>query len=114
VCKDLVIRNNWVAGAVWAGMTLPAHACGGSNENRRNNTVHSVRFEKHGSAFAVYPDASDPSQNGPNGCIEASDLRAYKSMAGVVVGFRSGPNKVIIRNNIATDNGFGIVGGGIH
>lgn len=60
-CKDMTIRNNWVAGAVWAGITMPGHKCGGSNEKLRNNTAHSVKFEIFGAGIIVYPDTSDPS-----------------------------------------------------
>lgn len=58
-CTDITVRNNVVAGVPWVGLTMPGHTCGGSNEKRRNNTVHSVRWEGYGSGINVYPDKGD-------------------------------------------------------
>lgn len=45
--------------------------------------------------------------------MQSSDLRAYKSISGINVGFHMGPNKVIASNMRVTDNAHGLIVGAV-
>jgi len=47
-CIDIYARNNTVAGSVYAGFTMPGHACDEPNSRYSGNIAHSMKGHKSG------------------------------------------------------------------
>ena len=54
-CKDIIIKNNIVAGALWVGYNIYGHECGGTPHST-GNIAHSIASKKGGVGFMVVPD----------------------------------------------------------
>jgi len=101
-CIDMYVRNNTVAGSVYAGFTMPGHACGEGNQRYSGNVAHSMTGFKsgHGLFFQNTPSQTD--------CVEWDGFMAYKCYYQGAFAYPKSKT-VVMSNMIMVDNkeGFG-------
>jgi hypothetical protein len=105
-CSGINVEDNIVAGATYAGFTVPGHDCGAKNPVVfKNNVAHSCGNSLNGNGAFIYPAVGNEAHT--KTCYEGSHFAAYKCIDQAVYAYYK-VKKVVFKHITSVDNAIGI------